>query len=52
MPALGRPGDPPERLKLERLNDAVDWEIFRPDLGRIDQRVRKGAAGCKPTCWG
>ena len=38
-------GDP-----LERLNAAVDWEIFRPDLERIDQKVRKSAAGCKPTC--
>ena len=35
---------------MERLNDAVDWEIFRPDLERIDQKVRKSAAGCKPTC--
>jgi len=35
---------------LERLNDTVDWEIFRPDLERIDQKVRKSAAGCKPTC--
>jgi len=35
---------------LERLNAAVDWEIFRPDLERIDQKVRKSAAGCKPTC--
>jgi len=43
-------GDP-----LERLNAAMDWEIFRPDLERpdlerIDQKVRKSAAGCKPTC--
>ena len=38
-------GDP-----LERLNAVVDWEIFRPDLERIDQKVRKSAAGCKPTC--
>ena len=35
---------------MERLNDAVDWEIFRPALERIDQKVRKSAAGCKPTC--
>jgi len=35
---------------LERLNDTVDWEVFRPDLERIDQKVRKSAAGCKPTC--
>ena len=35
-------GDP-----LERLNATVDWEIFRPDLERIDQKVRKSAAGCK-----
>jgi len=35
---------------LERLNATVDWEIFRPDLERIDQKVRKSAAGCKPTC--
>ena len=38
-------GDP-----LERLNATVDWEIFRSDLERIDQKVRKSAAGCKPTC--
>jgi len=28
----------------------MDWESFRPDLKRIDQKVRKSAAGCKPTC--
>ena len=28
----------------------MDWEIFRPDMERIDQKVRKSAAGCKPTC--
>jgi len=37
-------GDP-----LERLNDTVDWEIFRPALERIDQKVRKSAAGCAPV---
>ena len=31
MPALSGLGDPPERLKLERLNAAVDWDIFRPE---------------------
>ena len=35
---------------MERLNDTVDWEIFRPALERIDQKARKSAAGCKPTC--
>ena len=35
---------------MERLNGALDWDIFRPDLERIDQKVRKSAAGCKPTC--
>ena len=44
MPALGGLGDPPEQLKLERLNSAVDWEIFRPDLERIEQKVRKSPA--------
>ena len=43
--SLSELGDP-----LERLNATVDWEIFRPDLERIDQKVRKNAAGCKPTC--
>ena len=43
--SLSELGDP-----LERLNNTVDWEIFRPDLERIDQKVRKSAAGCKPTC--
>ena len=37
-------GDP-----LERLNDTVDWEIFRPDLKRIDQKVRKSAACRAPA---
>ena len=55
MPAFSGLGDPPEQLKLERLNAAMDWEIFRPDLERIDQKVRKSAAchrtGTAPA-WG
>ena len=43
--SLSTLGDP-----LERLNAAIDWEIFRSDLERIDQKTRKSAAGCKPTC--
>jgi len=35
-------GDP-----LERLDAAIDWEIFRPILVRIDAKERKSAAGRK-----
>lgn len=42
--SLSTLGDP-----LERLNAAIDWEIFRKDLERMDQKTRKSAAGCKPT---
>jgi IS5 family transposase len=43
--SLSEAGDP-----LERLNAAIDWEIFRPILERIDAKDRKTAAGRKPTC--
>jgi transposase, IS5 family len=35
---------------LERLNAVIDWEVFRPILGRIDTVERKSAAGRKSTC--
>jgi IS5 family transposase len=37
-------GDP-----LERLNEVINWEIFRPVLARIDAKKRKSNAGRKPT---
>ena len=43
--SLSEAGDP-----LERLDAAIDWEIFRPILVRIDAKERKSAAGRKPTC--
>lgn len=43
--SLSAAGDP-----LERLDAAIDWEIFRPILARIDIKERKSAAGRKPTC--
>ena len=43
--SLTEAGDP-----LERLNAVIDWEIFRPILGRIDSAERKSAAGRKSTC--
>lgn len=43
--SLSAAGDP-----LERLDAAIDWEIFRPVLARIDAKARKSAAGRKPTC--
>jgi IS5 family transposase len=43
--SLSEAGDP-----LERLNAAIDWNIFRPILERIDLKERKSAAGRKPTC--
>jgi IS5 family transposase len=37
-------GDP-----LERLNQVINWEIFRPVLAKIDAKKRKSNAGRKPT---
>jgi len=36
-------GDP-----LVRLNNEIDWEIFRPELNRVYEKDRKSAAGRKP----
>jgi hypothetical protein len=33
---------------LERFDVVVDWELFRPELERIDRKERKSAAGRKP----
>jgi hypothetical protein len=33
---------------LERLDALIDWEMFRPELERIDRKERKSAAGRKP----
>lgn len=41
--SLSEAGDP-----LERLNAVIDWELFRPQLERIDEKPRKSAAGRKP----
>lgn len=41
---LSRSGDP-----LERLGRAIDWEMFRPVLLRVDQKARKSNAGRKPV---
>ena len=41
---LSKIGDP-----LERLSRAIDWELFRPLLDRIDDKPRKNNAGRKPT---
>ena len=41
---LSKTGDP-----LERLSRAIDWELFRPLLDRIDDKPRKNNAGRKPT---
>jgi transposase, IS5 family len=35
---------------LERLNAAIDWEIFRPILNKLDRKERKTAAGRPATC--
>jgi len=43
--SLSEAGDP-----LERLNAVIDWELFRPILGRIDRTERKSAAGRKAMC--
>jgi IS5 family transposase len=41
---LSKSGDP-----LERLDRAIDWELFRPTLEQVDNKARKSAAGRKPT---
>lgn len=41
---LSRSGDP-----LERLSRAIDWELFRPLLLRVDEKPRKSNAGRKPV---
>lgn len=33
---------------LERLNEVIDWEIFRPILNRVFQKEAKGAGGRPP----
>jgi IS5 family transposase len=43
MEELSRNGDP-----LERLNEYVRWEIFRPALEVIREKERKSSAGRKP----
>lgn len=43
--SLSEAGDP-----LERLNAAIDGEIFRPTLECIDNKERKSAAGRKAAC--
>lgn len=41
---LSQSGDP-----LERLDKAIDWELFRPTLEKVDAKERKSRAGRKPT---
>jgi transposase, IS5 family len=41
---LSKSGDP-----LERLNRAIDWELFRSTLEQVDNKERKSGAGRKPT---
>ena len=36
-------GDP-----LVKLNEVIEWEMFRPELERIRQKARKSNAGRKP----
>ena len=36
-------GDP-----LVLLKDAIDWELFRPELVKIHEKERKSNAGRKP----
>jgi transposase, IS5 family len=43
MEDLTRNGDP-----LVRLNECVEWEVFRPELETIREKERKNAAGRKP----
>lgn len=33
---------------LERLNNAIDWEIFRPSLNQVFKKEAKGAGGRPP----
>jgi hypothetical protein len=40
---LSELGDP-----LVRLNAEIDWEVFRADLNRVHEKVRKSNAGAKP----
>ena len=40
---LTRMGDP-----LVGLNERIDWEAFRADLGRVHDKPRKSNAGAKP----
>ena len=30
------------------LNSQINWEAFRPDLGRVHEKERKSSAGAKP----
>ena len=49
--SLSEAGDPLERLNaVTGWPRAIDWEIFRLILARIDPTERKSAAGRKPTC--
>ena len=34
---------------LVRLNQVIPWEMFRPLLNQIHEKVRKSQAGRKPT---
>jgi len=43
MREIGSNGEP-----LDRLNELVDWEIFRPTLSRIREKKRKSRASRKP----
>lgn len=43
MRKIDNNGDP-----LKRLNELVDWELFRPVLNRIRNKERKSRAGRKP----
>ena len=45
LASLSFAGDP-----LERLNAAIDWNIFIPVLAQLDAKERKSRAGRKPTC--
>ena len=41
---LTQMGDP-----LVRLNEVIDWELFRPVLSKVWEKARKSQAGAKPT---
>ena len=43
MEKLSRLGD-----SLLRLNDAIQWEIFRPVLDKTLRKESKSAGGCPP----